>query len=219
MTTVTRQTRLIHAETGTYPLFMDNLATYAPNTTFGPTTDAETLIEFGLEIVKEVPAPVNDVVTEGAPEEVNGEWQQTWVSRTFSEVEMAEKLVAAKATLQAQAEGMRVTQFDRGFPHTFGENVYHVQIRNADRSNLLGLRTVAKEVVAAGSEMTFEFRVYENVVVEIGATEMVAVADAAFAAATLGYRKTWAVKDGADRATTIEELPSLPDESSFFQVS
>lgn len=216
MTTVTRQTRLIHAETGTYPLFMDNLATYAPNTTFGPTTDAETLIEFGLEIVKEVPAPVNDVVTEGAPEEVNGEWQQTWVSRTFSEVEMAEKLVTAKALLQSQAETLRVEQFERGFPHTFGGNVYHVQIRNADRSNLLGLRTVAKEVIAAGGEMTFEFRVYENVVVAIGAPEMVAVADAAFAAATLGYKKTWAVKDGADNATAVEDLPVLPTAEEFF---
>lgn len=218
MTTVTRQTRLIHAESGTYPLFMDNLATYAPNTAFGSTTDAETLIEFGLEIVKEVPAPVNDVVTEGRPEEVNGEWQQTWISRTFSEVEMADKLVTAKATLQAQAETLRITQFDRGFPHTFGENVYHVQIRNADRSNLTGLRIIAKEVVDAGGEQTFSFRVYENVVVDITAAEMVAVANAAFVAANVGYQKTWAVKDGADRATTLEELPSLPSTEDFFTV-
>lgn len=216
MTTVTRQTRLIHAETGVYPLFMDSLAIYAPNTAFGSTTDAETLIEFGLEIVKEVPAPINDVVTEGVPEEVNGEWQQTWVSRTFTEAEMADKLAEAKSVLQAQAESLRVAQFERGFPHTFGENVYHVQIRNADRSNLLGLRTVAKEVVAAGGDMTFEFRVYENVVVAINATEMVAVADAAFVAATLGYKKTWDVKDGADRAVALDELPTLPTPEDFF---
>lgn len=216
MTTVTRQTRLIHPVTRAYPLFMDNLATYAPHTAFGATTDAETLIEFGLEIVKEIPAPVNDVVTEGFPEEINGEWQQSWISRSFSEVEMAVRLETAKADLQAKAEALRISQFERGFPHTFGENVYHVQIRNTDRANLLGLRTVAKEVVAAGGTMTFEFRVYENTVVVIGAEEMVAVADAAFVAATLGYKKTWAVKDGADLATTVEELPVLPTAEDFF---
>jgi hypothetical protein len=216
MTTVTRQTRLIHAESGTYPLFMDSLAKYAPHTAFGPTTDAETLIEFGIEVVKEVPAPVNDVVSEGPPEEIDGEWTQTWISRSYGEVELAERLANAKATLQAQAETLRISQFERGFPHTFGENIYHVQIRNTDRSNLLGLRTVAKEVIAAGGDMTFEFRVYENAVVSINAAEMVAVADAAFVASTVGYKKTWDVKDGADAATTIEDLPTLPTAEDFF---
>lgn len=216
MTTVTRLTRLIHAETGTYPLFMDNLSAYAPHTAFGPTTDAETLIEFGLEIVKEVPAPVNDVVTEGTPEEVDGEWRQTWIARSYSDIEKAEKLASAKSLLQGQVESMRVTQFEHGFPHTFGENVYHVQIRNTDRANLLGLRTVAKEVVAAGGDMTFSFRVYENVAVDLSAAEMVSVADAAFAATTIGYAKTWAVKDGAEAATSLEELPPLPDPGTFF---
>lgn len=64
--------------------------------------------------------------------------------------------------------------------------------------------------------MTFSFRVYENVVVDIGAAEMVAVADAAFSAATTGYAKIWAVKDGAERALTMEELPVLPDPGTFF---
>lgn len=216
MTTVTRQTRLIHAESGTYPVFLGDLSAYAPNTAFGPTSDAETLIEFGLEVVTEVPAPVNDVVSEGIPEEVNGEWRQTWISRSYSDIETAEKLTAAKSLLQNQAETLRISQFDRGFPHTFGENVYHVQIRNTDRSNLLGLRTVAKEVVEANGEMNFSFRVYENVVVNISAPEMVAVADAAFVAANVGYKKTWDVKDAARDATTIEELPVLPDAETFF---
>lgn len=216
MTTVNQQTRLIHPDTGAYPLFMSNLATYAPFTAFGSTTDTETLLTFGLELVNTVPAPVGDVVSEGPPEKVDGAWRQTWISRTFSEVEMASKLEAAKTLLQSQAETMRLQQFDRGFPYTFGETVYHVQIRNTDRSNLLGLRTVAKEVVTAGGEMTFSFRVFENVVVNITATEMVAVADAAFVAANIGYQKTWAVKDGADLATTLEELPKLVNEDGFF---
>lgn len=216
MTEVTRLTRLIHSESDTYPVYLSNMAMYAPNTMYGATVDSDLLIEFGLEVVHDTEIPTGDVVTEGRPELISGEWYQTWVVRSYSEVEAATRLATAKTTLQAQAETMRVTQFDRGFPHTFGENVYHVQIRNADRSNLLGLRTVAKEVVAAGGDMTFEFRVYENVVVEISAAEMVAVADAAFTAATLGYRKTWAVKDGADLATTIEELPPLTTEEDFF---
>jgi len=192
------------------------MATYQPNTCFGPTVDSDLLFELGFEVVEDTPVPTGDVVTEGTPELREGTWHQTWVVRSYSEVEAATRLANAKATLQAQAETMRVTQFDRGFPHTFGENVYHVQIRNTDRSNLLGLRTVAKEVVEAGGEMNFSFRVYENVVVNINAAEMVAVADAAFVAANVGYQKTWAVKDGARDATTIEELPPLMTEEDFF---
>lgn len=216
MSTVTRLTRLIHSDSGAYPVYLSDMATYQPHTCFGPTVDSDLLFELGFEVVHDTPVPAGDVIAEGTPELREGEWYQTWVVRSYSDVEKEERLVQAKSVLQAQAETMRIAQFDRGFPHTFGENVYHVQIRNADRSNLLGLRTVAKEVVQAGGQMSFSFRVYENVVVEITAAEMVAVADAAFVAANVGYQKTWAVKDGARDATTIEELPPLMTEEDFF---
>lgn len=210
MSIVDRNTRLIESDTMTYPLFISDLPRFAPHTCFGPTIDSDLLIDFGLEVVNSVSVPEGDVVTEGVPELREGEWYQTWVARSFSEVEVETKLMERKATLQEGAEQLRVNAFANGFPYQFGENVYHVQVRTGDRGNISDLRTIAKEVIAANGEMTFEFRVLENVEVELTAQEMVALADKTFLQVVAGYKVIWAYKKAIDLATTMEELPPQP---------
>lgn len=213
MTTVTRTTRLIHSDSGTYPLYLSDLTTYAPNTVFGPTVDTETLIEFGFEVVHEVPAVVGDVVIEGKPELKDGEWYQTWIGRSFSEAEAVSKLQAKKEELQAGAEALRVALFAKGFAYRFPDNtVYHVQVRSSDRGNISDLRTIAKEVILEGQEMDFDFRVFENVSVTLTAQQMVDMANMTFTQVQGGYKAIWAYKEAIDAATTLEELPAAPDD-------
>lgn len=215
MTTVTRTTRLIHADSGTYPVFLGDMAKYAPNTAFGPTSDSETLYEFGIELVKEIPAPVGDVVTEGPPEQILGVWTQTWISRSYSEVEAANKLEERKGTMYDQAEGLRVTALGKGFPYRFPDDqVLHVQVRSSDRGNISDYRTIAKEVIAAGAEMDFPFRVYENITVVLTAQQMVDMADRTFVQVKQSYAVSWDYKEAIKAATTFEELPEPP--ASFF---
>lgn len=217
MTEVTRNTRLIDSESGTYPLFMTDLPKYAPNTCWGPTTTADILIEFGLEVVIEVPRPKGDVVTEGHPVYENGDWKQNWIVRTFSEVEHANNLHERKMTLSAEAESLRAAAFGIGFPYTFPDGkVYHVQVRSSDRGNISDLRTVAKEIIAAGGDTTFKFRPYENVSIPLTAQEMVDLADKTFTQVVAGYNVSWDYKAAIDAATSIEELPTQP--GSFFEL-
>lgn len=212
MTTVNRTTRLIESDSGDYPLYLADLASRVNNTSFPQVVDSEILFEFGYEVVLDTEVPVNDVVTEGAPELRDGSWYRVWNARAFNPTELDANLSAAKAALKAQAETKRLTEFEKGFPYQFGETVYHVQIRPTDRQNITALRIIAKEAVDAGAPFPINFRVWENVSVALTATEMVAVANAALYKVSEGYETTWTFKDQVDAATTIAELPVLPTE-------
>lgn len=210
MSIVDRTTRLIHSETMSYPIFLSDMVRYAPNTVFPTTVDSGCLLGFGVEVVTSVAQPEGDVVTEGAPARIEGLWYQTWNVGTFSEAEIANKLAARKAELQAGAEELRVNAFAFGFPYQFGADVYHVQVRTGDRGNISDLRTIAKEVIAANGDMTFEFRVLENVEVLLTPVEMVALADRALVQVVAGYKAIWAYKKAIDLAESMEELPNPP---------
>ena len=210
MSLVTRNTKLIHADTMTYPLYLADMPRYAPNTVFPSSVDSDCLIDFEIEVVHDVAQPEGDIISEGVPELRDGEWYQTWTVRNFSPEELASKLATRKAELQEGAEQLRLTAFTNGFPYQFGENVYHVQVRTGDRGNISDLRTIAKEVIAGGGDMTFDFRVFENVEVPLTAPEMVALADQTFVQVVAGYKVIWAYKKAIDLATTMEELPTPP---------
>lgn len=211
-------TRFIEIATGDYPVTLDQIRDKLKTTTsFAVTPPVEELIAHGYQPVVDVPIPTADVVVGGPPEFRDGQWFQTWVSRSYSAQEIAEKLATRKAELLRAAEDLRITQFERGFAHVFNEGTYHVQIRNDDRANLTSLRIIAKEIVAAGGSMNFPFRVYENIGVTLTAEELIAMADAAFMAVTYGYQKIWAFKDGVTNAPSMEDLPVIPDSSKLFR--
>jgi hypothetical protein len=213
MTTVTRLTRLIDVGSGTYPLFLTDMPLYAPNTLFGATVDSELLVSFGIEVVQPTSKPAGDVVLEGRPELIDGVWHQTWTVRSFDPGEASSKLAEKKALLTAQAATLQLNAFTKGFPYQFDENtIYHVQVRTTDRGNISDLRTIAKELVAAGQDMAFEFRVWENVSVDLNAAQMVALADKTFVQVLVGYKTAWKYKDDIAKATTMEELPAPPAE-------
>jgi hypothetical protein len=212
MSTITRNTRLIEVETGTYPLYLPSLSERVPNTQFPSKMEAADLLEWGYEEVLESDVPAGDVVTEGAPEQRNGSWYRVWNVRDYTAGELATNLAVKKAALLAEAETLRIARFDTGFPYQFGENVYHVQIRVSDRQNITALRVIAKEAVEANQPLTFPFRVYENVNVTLTAAEMVDVANAAFKAVSDGYGVIWTFKDTVTAATSLAELPVAPVE-------
>lgn len=213
MTTVTRLTRLIHSESMAYPVYLSDMATYAPNTMFGPTVDSDCLIDFEIEVVHDTEIPTGDVVIEGIPELRDGEWYQTWITRSFNEGETSNKLAEKKELLKAQGEQLRLAAFAMGFPYQFTEeNVYHVQVRASDRGNISDLRTIAKEVIAAGQTMNFPFRVYENLSIQLTAQQMVDLADKTFQQVVAGYQVSWTYKDAIDAATSLETLPTPPVE-------
>jgi hypothetical protein len=210
-------TRFIEVATGDYPITLDQIRNRLKATvSFTTEPQVEEMVALGYQPVYDTPIPVNDVVVAGPPQLIGGKWHQSWIERTYTQSELTDQLTTRKAELQRAAEDLRISQFERGFAYDFNEGTYHVQIRNDDRSNLTSLRIIAKEVVAAGGTMNFPFRVYENVGVVLSAEELVAMADAAFRAVTIGYQKIWGFKDGVTAATTLAELPTIPDANTLF---
>lgn len=210
-------TRFIEVATGDYPVTLDQIREkFKATTSFTAEPQIEEMIALGYQPVLDTPMPVNDVVVAGPPQLIEDKWYQSWNDRAYTVVELSNQLSARKAELQRQAEELRISQFERGFAHDFTEGTYHVQIRNDDRSNLTSLRIIAKEVVAVGAQMNFPFRVYENVGVTLTAEELIIMADKAFQAVTIGYQKIWNFKDGVTAATTMAELPTLPEAATLF---
>lgn len=210
-------TRFIEVTTGNYPITLDQIRDKLKATTsFTATPEVEEMIALGYQPVYDTPIPVNDVVIAGPPQLLEGKWYQSWIERPYSQAELNDQLATRKAELLRAAEDLRISQFECGFAYAFNEGTYHVQIRNADRSNLTSLRIIAKEVVVAGGAMNFSFRVYENICVVLTAAELIAMTDAAFYAVSIGYQKIWDFKDAVTAATTLAELPTLPAEATLF---
>lgn len=212
MTTVNSNTRLIESDTGTYPLFLNDLRVRHPNTPFPITFDCDLLIEFGYEPVLDSPMPIGDVINEGTPELRDGAWYRTWVVRDYSPEEELVQLNQAKAIHLASIEAFRAQGFERGFPYQVGEVVYHIQVRGVDRGNIGDLRIIAKEAIAEDQPFSVAYRTYENVTITLSAQEMVALANTTLAQVQAGYQLTWDLKDQTAAAQTVEELPSIPSE-------
>lgn len=210
---VTRETPLIDVNTLEYPIYIKDLNDRLEYpTSFGPTVNSETLRHFGYAPVEHSVMPDKEVVTEGQPKLVDGTWQRTWITREYSEQEMADQLGRLKEDLLVAIEQLREQQFAIGFPYQFGDGqTYHVQIRDGDRANILAKRTRAKESLGEGDgSYTVDFQVYENVAVTLDAKEMVAMSNAADDQASHGYKAIWELKNAVKKAGTVAELPELP---------
>lgn len=215
MSEINHSTPLIDVNTKDYPLYLKDISPRLEfPTSLGAGIDPGVLLELGYAVVEHTEIPNKDVVTEGAPELVDGVWKRTWVCREFNDIELASRLEQTKANLLSSIEQLRVDQFAIGFPHVFGKDkvTYHVQVRDGDRANLLSKRTRAMEAIGAKkTDYRVGYHVYENVTVELTAEEMVAMADAADDQTTSAYGVIWQLKAAVNKAITLEELPELPE--------
>lgn len=212
MTVVTRDTRLIKLDTEEYPLFLEDFR-IRTGAVFGATLESNFLEEFGYAVVLEVPRPdTGDVITEGKPEAIEGQYRRVWEVREYNPEEGAAQLQQAKETMQFKIDKFRNDQFAIGFPHLFPDGeIYHAQVNTVGRGNISDLRTLAKEAIADGAPFQVTFRTYENINVVLNAEETVELGNAAAQQVQAGYALSWALKDATTAATTLEEIPELPD--------
>lgn len=216
MTTITRATPLIETETGDYPLFLSDVTTRLKNTLLPTSVDSELLKELGYEVVNPTDRPEGDAVYQGAPEKKNGEWYITWIVRDHTEEEKEALFNTLKERQDGRITQFRNTEFAKGFPFNFDEGTYHVQVRTTDVTNILSLRTAAKEALAEDTPFVVPFRVWENVTVSVDAQTMVALGNAALVQVSAAYERVWAFKDQVKNATNEAELPE--DYETLFNV-
>lgn len=213
MTIVDSNTPLICVETGEYPIYLPSMGQRQVGS-FGPTIDSSVLEELGYSVVYGTPVPVGVEVSEAPPELIKGKWRQVWVERSFNPEDESSNLQAAKDQCFIAIRALRGREFTIGFPYQFPgrDDKLHVQMGGQDRPNLWELRSMAKEAIKQkDAEWTVEFRVYENIEIPMTAEEMAVLGDLAWNNLQKAYKVSWAFKNKVAKATTLDELPVLPE--------
>lgn len=212
MELATHATPLIDLTTLEYPIYFRDLNDRLENKiSLVPEIDNDVLKTLGYSMVVNGEIPEGDVITEDKPKLINGVWTRVFISREFTEEERISNLEMAKANLLAEVEVFRNNEFAKGFPYKFGENIYHVQVRDGDRANLLSKRTRAVEAIAAENDSyRVGYHVYENITVELTAEEMINMANTADDKVSAGYQKTWDLKEQIKEANSLKEFPEFP---------
>lgn len=211
---VTASTLLINVVTSEYPVSLLKVRQDNPNISFAAEPEDSVLDDLGYSVVHRVDAPAGDVVTEGAPEYVDGAWRQTWVVREFTAEELAAQLQARKSDMTQQIDQLRDATLANGFRFVFSGEAGEqgVQVREQDKINIVASRIIADAFINMGQpETLMDFRTFENNTLRIPATEIVALSNAAFQRVTQVYAAAWVLKDQVAAATTLAELPVLPE--------
>lgn len=212
MSTVTQETLLIHQPSGDYPLKLADLRLRIEHCIVPDRIDSEALVEFGYFPVFESDMPTDGVPVESTPELKDGVYYRVWTTRPLTDAETATVLAIAKEGKLQEVLAFQQEQTNVGVPCLIGGTVYHVQVRSdQDISVVTNLRIAAKEAVNEAKEITFEFRMYENVNIELGAQPMLVLADHVLDQTQVGRKAIWALKDAVAASTTVDELPVIPD--------
>lgn len=215
MANVTGSDKLIRLSDSQYPIFLSQVRQDNKLVSLPQEPTEEQLLELGYVLVQKVTPPTGDVVTEGTPTQVSGVWTQTWNVRAYTTEELATQLTQKKAELSDRLTGS-YTQgiLEQGIAYDFGGTygTLHIQVRDGDRANLVGLRVNADAAVAASLDddaHAMYFRTLENVNVPLKPSAVITMTNAALVGYYNVLQPIWALKDQITSATELSQLPTF----------
>lgn len=211
MEKVNSSTLFIEVATGKYPVTLSDIARKYTDRSFSVTPPRVDISDLGYEVVNPSLKPEGDVVLEGQPELIEGEWFKVWDVRNYNDSEKSVMLAQRKETLSSQVMQIRNDDFEIGTTYTLSSEVsFNVQLRQEDRINLLLLNMRAKEAILAEDTSLESFRSYENITFKLTPTQIVEMTDTALTAVKSIYEQSWKFKDQIEAAVKMEDLPELP---------
>jgi len=209
--------RLIHVESGTWPLSLRNVRDRHPNISFPEEPSVEDMRSLGYEVIHPTTKPSGDfIVMETIP--VQGEddlYYQTWETRAYDPSEYQNELEVRRRTAYDQVVALEVRTFEKGFKYSFPNGTQqHVQLRVGDLARITGLRVAADAVIDGTLTLPggggFIFRTFEDNNVPMTAEEMVALTNGALIAYTQAVQVVWSLKDQIASAELFADLPEIP---------
>lgn len=211
MEKVNSSTLFIEVATGKYPVTLSDIARKYTDRSFSVTPPRVDISNLGYEVVNPSLKPEGDVITEGEPELIEGEWFKVWDVRNYNDSEKSVMLTQRKETLSSQVMQIRNDDFEIGTTYTLSPEVsFNVQLRQEDRINLLLLNMRAKEAILAEDTSLESFRSYENITFKLTPTQIVEMTNTALTAVKSIYEQSWKFKDQIEAAVKMEDLPELP---------
>lgn len=191
-----------------YPLSFTAIRHKNPNKMIGSGATTDLMHTLGYEVVQQVERPVGDVVTEEKPVETESGYIQVFSVRAYTQEETNERLVRAKRLFGDKVDSVLEAALEKGVKFDFGapHGELHVQMRDKDRLNIIGMRTLANEGVSPQP-----FRTYENVNLMLTAEQVMSMAAAVHNGYLTLLGTAWNLKDQIASAPSEKDIPVLPD--------
>lgn len=209
---ISKNAQFIVKKTGEYPLSLQEVRGRHKNISFGEGASAAFYDALGYAIVQRTPRPAGDVVHEASPSKKDGQYFQEWVVREYSDEEREARLEMTKHEMLREVENLLTNYLSRGMAKEFEVGELHIQMRVDDRVNIAGLKQAAEFAIATGmADKIFTLRTWENVNVELMADDMLKLAREYMDDYTRVMSLSWTLKDAIRVATTVSELPTLPE--------
>ena len=213
-TPISFNTRFIEVASGEYPLTFQGIKAKNPLTSFATDPTAEQLEAMGYDVVQPVATPAGDILTEAPPLlKEDGTYEQVYVVRAFNAEEIAQRLEMKKSELNNSIRMLRNQALEKGAAFDFGGafGVQHVQLRDGDRANIIGLRFKAEALLAAASTDMMAVRTFENKLVPMTAGQFMDMSWKFMSAFETVMGTAWHYEDMISAAELDEELPVLPE--------
>lgn len=124
-------------------------------------------------------------------------------------IPVVETLEQVKERLLARVEELELETINKGAPYDFGQpyGILHVQLRDGDRTNLIGIRMKCLE----DENYRTAFRTFENVNVPVDATSGYVLSEHGLKSYITIKGTAWSLKDAIKNAAVLEDLPSIPE--------
>lgn len=205
-------TTLIHVDSGVYPVYMNRVRKDNPNVSFPPNPSVAQIAEFGYAVVQPTARPAGDVVTEGQPALVDGIYTQTWDVREYTAEEREVRLHELKEQIRLDVNAKRDEALAQGFDFETADTIIGVKLGSSDRLVLAQLQQQAERHITQGApDTTMTFRSRDNETLQLTASVVSQLTAAALAHADAIYQASWTIKDAAQAADGLEQLPEVPE--------
>lgn len=208
---ISSTTALIQVDSGAYPVYMNRVRKDNPNVSFPPSPSESQLTEFGYAVVQPSERPQGDVVTEGLPKQVDGVYRQVWDVREFTSEERQVRLQELKAQVRHEVNALRADELANGFDFETSDGIIGVKLEDSDRLVLTQLQQQAERCITRGdSDVTMTFRSRDNETLALTASVMSQLTTAALAHADSIFHASWSLKDAAEDAEDLDQVPVVP---------
>ena len=207
---VNDSTSFINILNGKYGFRLTDIRRMNRNVMWPGSPSEEFVATLGYAVIRDRQPEGTGTYNPGPPVEEDGLYFQGWVEYIPTEEELAQKLRAAKKEACVLLSSLVEETMKRGVVFNFGDgdepNKMHIQIRDADRVNILGMVVKSQR----DHSLVQYFRTYENRLTRMDYDQVVAMSDASYVGFTTVKGTEWAVQDMIMKATKISEIPPAP---------